>query len=429
MPMQGKAYRVKIYIREDSRYHGQPLYMALLEMLRRNSAAGATVLRGIAGFGARSRIHTASIVDLSAGLPLVIEWIDHLEVIESLLPEVRRMVDDGLITLDEIEVVQYAAGRQPDPLAQSVRAIMRTGVTTVTPDTPVADLVALLVQRGYRSLPVVDANQQLLGIITDGDLMNRAGLLARLGLQDQLAPEQMQDQLAALQAQPQYARDIMTQPPHAVHADDKVEQAANIMAKFRIKRLPVVDRSGRLVGLVSRVDVLRSLEYHQQSEEAEAVAPHAGASISELMYREVAAVRPDARLEEIVRALESTYQRRAVVIDANRRVLGIITDGDLLRRSRHASDPGLLRRLRNLATLRREPSVTLPYGGETATQLMTVPCITIKEETPLADALRLMLRYQIKRLPVVDQDGRLVGLLGRASLLSGLLSAAGAPVG
>lgn len=420
--MQGKAYRVTIYAGEDDHYRGKPLHLALLEMLRREGASGATATRGLAGFGAHSRMHTTSLADLSANLPVIVQWVDNLEEIERILPVVRTMVDDGMITREEIEVVQYAPGRAVEPLEQPVRAIMRSGVTTVRPDTPVADLVALLMQRGYRSLPVVDERRKLLGIITDGDLMRRAGLLTRLGLQDKLTPEQMQMQLSALQGGPQVAEAIMTAPAKTVRAEDKVRQAAAIMAQNGIKRLPVVDGDGRLVGLVSRVDVLRSVEYHQQVEEAEAVPPRQGATVPELMNEDVPVVRPDARMEEIVRALESSYQRRVIVADGERRVLGIITDGDLLRRSRYAQDPGLLRRLHNLVTRQKEQMVTLPYAGETAGQLMTLPVITIKLDTAIGEALSLMLRYQIKRLPVVDDEGRLKGLLGRNSLLNGLLS-------
>lgn len=422
MQMQGKAHRITIYIGESSIYRGRPLYLALLEMLRREGASGATVTRGIAGFGAHSIIRTSSIIDLSADLPVKVEWIDNLEQIERMLPVVRAMVDVGLITSDEIDVVQYAPGRRADPLDLPVRAIMRSGVTSVAPEMPVPDLVALLVQRGYRSLPVVDGERRLVGIITDGDLMRRAGLVARLGLQDRLTPEQVQVQVAALQAGPSRAADIMSSPAITVCADAKVRKAAALMAKHGVKRLPVVDVDNRLLGLISRVDVMRTVEYHQQVEEAEAHAPQPGTSVEELKHTDVPTVRPEAILEEIVRALESNYQRRVVVINERRQVLGIITDGDLLRRSRHAHDPGLLRRLRNVMTRHREPSVTLPYAGETAGQLMTAPVIAIQAETPLNEALRLMLRHQIKRLPVVDAEGHLLGLLGRNSLLHGLLA-------
>jgi PII-like signaling protein len=164
MQLQGKALRVTIYIGESDHYQGKSLYMALLQLLKREGASGATVVRGLAGFGARSRIHTATILDLSTDLPIRVEWVDQTEVVERLLLQVRQMVDDGLITVEEVDVVQYAPGRQPDPLDQLVQDIMRTEVVTVVPNTSVAAIVTLLLQRGYRSLPVVDGNGRPQGI-------------------------------------------------------------------------------------------------------------------------------------------------------------------------------------------------------------------------------------------------------------------------
>ncbi|MEJ2750060.1 MAG: DUF190 domain-containing protein, partial [Anaerolineae bacterium] len=201
MQLQGKALRVIIYIGENDHYQGKALYMALLQFLKQEGAAGATVVRGLAGFGARSRIHTATIVDLSTDLPIRLEWIDQPEVVERLLPQVRQMVDDGLITVEEVDVAQYAPGRRPDPLAQPVQDVMRTEVVTVGPDTPAAEVVTLLLQKGYRSLPVVAENGRLQGIITDGDLLRRAGLSARLDLQADLPAADWQQQVAELRAQ------------------------------------------------------------------------------------------------------------------------------------------------------------------------------------------------------------------------------------
>jgi CBS domain-containing protein len=421
MQLQGKAQRVTIYIGEGDHYQGQSLYMALLEFLKREGASGGTVTRGLAGFGAHSRIHTATIIDLSADLPIKVEWIDAAKTVERLLPAVRKMVDDGMITVDEVDVVQYAPGRQPDPLAQPVHNIMRTEVLTVQPETPIHQVVTLLMQRGYRSLPVVTAEgRRLVGIITDGDLLRRAKLTARLDLQRELSASDLQRQLADLENQTNGATDIMTQPVITVRADEPVRQAAMLMAQRGLKRLPVVDEAGCLVGLVSRVDVLRAVEYHLDGFDQEPEAPLSGATVSELMYTDVPTVTPQANLETIVRALEASRRRRVVVVDEGRRVLGIITDGDLLRRSRQAPHPTLTSRLRNLITGQKELPTLLPNTDETASQLMTAPVVTIRTDTSLSDALRLMLAHQIKRLPVVDQEGRLVGMLGRASLLYGL---------
>jgi CBS domain-containing protein len=168
--------------------------------------------------------------------------------------------------------------------------------------------------------------------------------------------------------------------------------------------------------------VLRALEYHQLGQESEAEAPITGAIIADMMYRDVPTVLPSASLEETVQALERNRRRRVVVVDNDRRVLGIITDGDLLQRSQKNLHPGLMQRLRSLVTGTPPAApVSLADSKETAGDLMTAPVITIPVDAAPAEALRLMLKHEIKRLPVVDGEGRLVGLLGRASLLRALV--------
>jgi len=424
MQMQGKAHRVAIFIGEHSHYQGKPLYLAVLDYLRKEGALGATVLRGIAGFGAHSHMHTASIVDLSTDLPIVVIWVDLPERVERLLPHIRKMVDDGLIILEEVDVVQYAPGRGPDPLGRPVRDIMRTEILTVGPDTPVTDIVAMLLERGYRSIPVVEEDGRLAGLITDGDLLQRTGLAARLDLQAGLAAGYLQRQLAELRQQSAHARDIMTRPVIAVRHNDPIRAAVHLMADHRLKRLPVTDEADHLVGWISRIDILRWVEYHQRGEEPAEETPRSGVSVAELMYANVPTVQPQARLDEILHALETSRRRRAVVVDSQRHVLGIVTDGDLLRRSRHAQHPSLVNRLRALVSGQKPIASPLPSGDETAADLMTTPAVTIQIDSTLPEALRLMVQHGIKRLPVVDGQGRLAGLLGRASVLHGLLQSA-----
>ena len=83
------------------------LWSALLELLRREGAAGATVTRGVAGYDAHSTIHTASILELSSDLPLIVEWIDTPERVEGLLPRVEEMLQGGLITTDPVRIIRY----------------------------------------------------------------------------------------------------------------------------------------------------------------------------------------------------------------------------------------------------------------------------------------------------------------------------------
>ena len=107
MELNGRGLRVRIYFGESDHYRGHALWRAMLETLRNEGAAGATVLRGIAGFGAHSRIHTASLVDLSSDLPLVLEWVDAEENVNALLPRLTAMLDGGLITTEPVEIVRY----------------------------------------------------------------------------------------------------------------------------------------------------------------------------------------------------------------------------------------------------------------------------------------------------------------------------------
>jgi PII-like signaling protein len=104
---------VRIYVGEADRWHGQPLYMAILLKARELGLAGGTVVRGIAGYGASSRVHTASILRLSEDLPMVIEIVDTEEKIAQLLPVLDKMVTEGLVLLSDVEVVKYIAKPAP----------------------------------------------------------------------------------------------------------------------------------------------------------------------------------------------------------------------------------------------------------------------------------------------------------------------------
>ena len=310
MQLQGKAIRVTIYLGERDTYQGKALTMALLQYLKQEGASGATVTRGVAGFGAHSRIHTATIMTLSEDLPLRVEWVERPQVVERLLPHVRKMVDKGLIVMEEINVVQYAPGRRKDVLQQLVHNVMQKTAVSVLPTTSLADMVSLLLEQRYRSLAVVDKNGRLQGIITDGDLLRRAGLTTRVGLYDALDEMQLQAQLNALKGQPETAVNIMSQPVIHVKGTDNLQLAMTRMVENDLKRLPVIDDNLQLVGWISRVDILRTLEYHHPSATPEPTLPETVAGIAKLMYQDVPTVLLDAPLELILQALEQNRRRR-----------------------------------------------------------------------------------------------------------------------
>lgn len=119
MKIPQEGYLLRIFIGESDRWHGRPLYEAIVLKARELHLAGATVLRGPMGFGANSRVHTAKILRLSEDLPIVIEIVDGRDKIDLLLPHVDEMVEEGLVTLERVEVFKYRGGTLGKDLDQA----------------------------------------------------------------------------------------------------------------------------------------------------------------------------------------------------------------------------------------------------------------------------------------------------------------------
>jgi PII-like signaling protein len=109
LPSNGKLLR--IFIGEDDKHAGLPLYEWIVRKAREEGLAGATVLRGLEGFGARSRLHTAKILRLSSDLPVIVEIVDTEEKIETFLPLIDDAIDEGLATVEKVEVRFYRSGK------------------------------------------------------------------------------------------------------------------------------------------------------------------------------------------------------------------------------------------------------------------------------------------------------------------------------
>jgi PII-like signaling protein len=111
MKSSGPARRLTIFIGESDQYHHRPLYHEIVERARTAGLAGASVFRGIEGFGASSRIHTTRILSLSEDLPLAIVIVDAADRVEAFLPQLDELVGEGLVILDDVHVVRYV-GRE-----------------------------------------------------------------------------------------------------------------------------------------------------------------------------------------------------------------------------------------------------------------------------------------------------------------------------
>jgi hypothetical protein len=114
--IEGEGKLLRLFVGESDTWHGKPLYQAIVERVREQGLAGATVIRGIEGFGADSRIHTSRILRLSEDLPVVIEIVDTAERIDKIVPLLDEMVTEGLLTLERVQIVAYrsSSGSNPD---------------------------------------------------------------------------------------------------------------------------------------------------------------------------------------------------------------------------------------------------------------------------------------------------------------------------
>ena len=105
--LEGEGKLLRLFIGESDTWHGKPLYQAIVERVREEGLAGATVVRGIEGFGADSRLHTSRILRLSEDLPVVIEIVDTPEQIDRVVPILDEMVGEGMLTLERVQIVSY----------------------------------------------------------------------------------------------------------------------------------------------------------------------------------------------------------------------------------------------------------------------------------------------------------------------------------
>ena len=430
METSARARRIRIYLDEGDRAGLVPAHLAVLQFLRKEGAQGVTVFRGIEGFGATGELHLGHLVDAGARLPLVVEWIDQADRVERLLPGVKALIRHGFMTGDDTEILLS----EPHPvraLAAAVTAadVMSRDVVTVRPDTPVRQVVELLAGRSHRALPVVDGGR-LLGLVTGTDLVERGGLQVRPQLLPALAAAERARHLDDLARTRVVAADVMTTPPVCVVPETPLPEVALLMLRRRLKRLPVVDRAGALLGVVSRYDLLRSAAGGSGAPDAapRQVGLAGDAPLSSVMRRDVPTVHPGTPLPETMQAVIATRLDLAVVVDESRRVIGLVSDTALLERLTPALRPGALRSLMLRLPFGHprpgEAEVAAHARAQTAGELMTREVPAAGVETRLSDAIALMLARHHKVLVVTGPDQLLAGIVDRADLLRGLVGLA-----
>ncbi len=425
MEAVGKAKRIRIYVKESDVIGHRPAPYAILEWLRREGAAGATLIRASAGIGASGNLNVDVMPEIAPHLPVIVEWIDAPDRVERLLPELKKIVGRGLITAEDTEIVLYKPhGVRSLPETVTVGQVMSRDVVSVSPDTPLREVVGLVEGKAYRAVPVVEDGRPV-GMITNQDLVERGGLLARVELLGSLSDAERLSALQQLGART--AREVMTPDPVTVVEATPVASVAEAMAHRRLKRIPVVDPDGKLIGIVSRLDLLRTVAeaFQAKPEEARPGGLRGDLPLSRVMRKDVPVVHPDTPIQEVLQAVVATRLNRAVVVDAGRRVVGIVTDEELLDRVTPAMRTGALRALMHRLPFshvgQAEREAEHHARARSAADLMVAEVAVVRQDRPLREAIAPMMKAPHKLVAVVDELGRLVGALDRADILRGLV--------
>jgi CBS-domain-containing membrane protein len=439
---QGKAEVLTIYVGEADQWQGTSVYVALVHFFRAQGCAGATVTRALAGYGAGGRLHHEGGWHLASDTPVMIQVVDQPERLRRLLPQVQEMVPGGLITLHETTVLKYThARRQGLPTRLPVRQIMETAVTAVAPEAPVARVIEILLEASFRTLPVVDEHYHLLGIIGTRDLIDAGVLPVRRGiiraartLGDQAA-EAVASSLEQCRQEKRQAQDIMNRQIRRIAPTQTVREAAQIMLETGLRSLPVVETDGRLIGMVSRMNLLQvvvtsPLMSPQASTPTQPLrrtgaleqAARRGLPVAAFLHSDVPTVEEETPVAEVIDHLVSSPYKRVLVVDADRHILGVISDVDILLNMQAPARPGWFTTLANLARGKQEriPTSTLQTASgkaRMARDVMNSNVVRVVANATVEEAIELMLRTGRKMLPVLDTQDRLLGIVGRSDLL------------
>ena len=420
------SYRViDVYTAEEIRHRGQPLYEALVQYVKSlKIAARCFVTRGAAGCYESGEVASRNILTISYNLPVKIEIILPAAEAEQVLPTIEDMVTDGIVALREMTVRTYRTRKNLIPRQIKVRDIMTADPQRVARDTPANEVLRILLPAFFSGLPVVDRADRPVGIITQGDLIDRGRMPLRLGLLAASADHRREQALASLAAQT--AGDIMTQPAITISLDRPVTEGVDLMLKNKIKRLPVINENGALVGMLSRLDVFQTIAHetpHWESIRQREVSVENRRYVADIMRRDTQTVAPDAPAAEVIRIIDTDDIQRVAVVEPDGRFRGLISDRDLLaafagqgqgfweylscrltHRSREACPADLRRTLQE----------------KTAADVMQTSLVLVGENTSVEEAIRLMVEQRLKRLPVVDADGRFRGMISREGVLRGI---------
>ncbi len=413
---------IDIFTNEEARYQSRPVSDAVIGFVRDlKIAARCIVTRGTDGCYESGEVVTRRLEILSFNMPVRIYIILPEAEVDRVLPTITEMITDGIVAVHDFQVVSHRARNAFFPRQVKVRDAMTPDPKAISAESPLDEAARLLLSSIFTGLPVVDHAGRPIGLITQGDLIKRGKMPLRLGLiaeSDTDAREKILNALADKRAS-----EVMTRPVVIIEEDRQLTEAVDLMLKKEVKRLPVVDKAGRLTGVLSRLDVFKTVMkeapdwngFRSQQVRVENLR-----YVRDILRRDTRTVSPDTAIWEVIRIIDQNDIQRVAVVDGDRQLLGLISDRDLLRYFRREQNGawGLFKKTISFTDSDAcRDDLRECLSGITADAVMNTDLITVFENTLIEEAIGIMAEKALKRLPVLDEQGHFAGMINRDSLL------------
>lgn len=407
--------RVRIYLRRDDTWEGRSLYLAVMDRLRLAGATGATAIQGLAGFGPGQRIRAGTVERMDQRPPVVVEWIDRHDRVARLLPLLDDMLGHALITLEDVPIYR-AVMRANGPFAadRTVGDTMRSPAPALSVDASLGAALALLIEHQIAALPIVGAEGDLVGLLTEQDLAWRVGLRLPPYLLAQLTPAERDTILSPLINRT--VREVMSVEPHSVSPSTSLPQALVTMVEWGYAQVPVVDRSGRLAGIIGQEDVLRTVVEQAPVEEGAVNAADPPTTVSLVMQTNTPQLALGRPLALALEQLLSLPTCRILITDDTGHLRGTIDLASALSALAGEERAALI-----AAVQRPQPAPLAISPGRPLDALVSLDPPTLAPDLPINCAARRLLELATDSMPVVNADGQLLGIIARGGLIRALL--------
>jgi CBS domain-containing protein len=413
---------IEIFTSEESKHGNKSIVDAVIEYITDlKIAARCIVTRGIAGCYENGEVASGRLEILSFNMPVRIYIVLPKAEADSVLKGLNPMIADGIVAIHDLNVVSHKAKKAFFPRQLKVRDVMTPNPKSVLKDSPLSDAARMLLSSVFSGVPVVGAKGQPVGVITQGDLIQKGGMPLRLGLLAESDSSRVDSVFKSLAEQS--AGDVMTTPPITIEDEKFLSEAVDLMLAKNVKRLPVVDHSGRFVGMVSRLDIFRTVMRETPDWKAfgaQDIQVDYVKRVGDVLRRDTHTVSPETSIEDVIRTIDLNDIQRVAVVDSDGRLAGLISDRDLLTFFKPEQEGIWSILLQAKTPLKQDVSgkdFEKRLAETKAGTVMNSRLVTVHEDMAIEEAIRIMTEKALKRLPVVDENGKFKGMISRDSLL------------